>query len=125
MRCDPSICGAGRSIRLANERRRQVRRTLVERSARQEFGEAPREMPVHLTLAGILAEWKLSGFERLTGRKLQAEDQIVPSRRGAYRNVNTSLRRLHEDLERIGLRAQRQHDARRTFIDRARGWRGG
>jgi hypothetical protein len=44
----------------------------------------------------------------------------VPSRRRAYRNVNASLRRFHEDLERIGLRARRQHDVRRTFISIAR-----
>jgi hypothetical protein len=30
------------------------------------------------------------------------------------------LRRFHEDLERVGLRARRQHDARRTFISIAR-----
>ena len=80
----------------------------------------PREMPVHPTLARILAAWKLSGFEALTGRPPQPDDPIVPSRRGAYRNVNASLRRFHEDLERIGLRARRQHDARRTFISIAR-----
>jgi hypothetical protein len=82
--------------------------------------ENPREMPVHPTLAKILAAWKLSGFEQLTGRKPRPEDPIVPSRRGAYRNVNASLRRFHEDLERIGLRSRRQHDARRTFISIAR-----
>jgi hypothetical protein len=41
---------------------------------------------------------------------------IVPSRRGAPRNANHMLRWFHEDLERIGLQARRQHDARRTFI---------
>jgi hypothetical protein len=82
--------------------------------------ENPREMPVHPTLARILAAWKLSGFEQLTGRTPRPDDPIVPSRRGAYRNVNASLRRFHEDLERIGLRARRQHDARRTFISIAR-----
>jgi integrase len=82
--------------------------------------ENPREMPVHPTLARILAAWKLSGFEALTGRQPRPDDPIVPSRRGAYRNANASLRRFHEDLERIGLRARRQHDARRTFISIAR-----
>jgi hypothetical protein len=82
--------------------------------------ENPREMPVHPTLARILAAWKLAGYEQLTGRTPRPEDPIVPSRRGAYRNANASLRRFHEDLERIGLRARRQHDARRTFISIAR-----
>jgi integrase len=80
----------------------------------------PREMPVHPTLARILARWKLSGFAQLMGRLPQPHDPIVPSRRGAYRNANASLRRFHEDLDRIGLRARRQHDARRTFISIAR-----
>ena len=34
--------------------------------------------------------------------------------------MNASLRRFHEDLDRIGLRARRPHDARRTFISIAR-----
>lgn len=80
----------------------------------------PREMPVHPTLARILAAWKAGGFARLTGREPRPEDLIVPSRRGKHRNVNHMLRRFHEDLERIGLRARRQHDARRTFISIAR-----
>ena len=82
--------------------------------------ENPREMPVHPTLAQILASWRDSGFEHLTGRPPQPDDPIVPSRRGAYRNVNSSLRRFHEDLERIGLRVRRQHGVRRTFISIAR-----
>jgi integrase len=80
----------------------------------------PREMPVHPTLARILAAWKLGGFERMTGRAPRPEDLIVPSRRGRPRNANHALRRFHEDLDRIGLRARRQHDARRTFISIAR-----
>ncbi|HEX3475309.1 MAG TPA: tyrosine-type recombinase/integrase [Kofleriaceae bacterium] len=80
----------------------------------------PREMPVHATLARILAAWKLGGFERVTGCAPRPEDLIVPSRRGRPRNANHALRRFHEDLDRIGLRARRQHDARRTFISIAR-----
>ncbi len=82
--------------------------------------ENPREMPVHATLAAILATWKLGGFERLTGHAAKPEELIVPSRRGAPRNVNHMLRRFHEDLERVGLRSRRQHDTRRTFISIAR-----
>jgi integrase len=40
----------------------------------------PREMPVHPTLAKLLAEWKLEGFERYMGRKPMPEDMIAPSR---------------------------------------------
>ncbi len=80
----------------------------------------PREMPVHPTLAKILATWKLSGFQTLMERDARPEDLIVPSRQKRPRNANHMLRRFHEDLERIGLRARRQHDARRTFISIAR-----
>ncbi len=82
--------------------------------------ENPREMPVHPTLARILADWKLGGFERSTGRRPSPDDLIVPSRRGAPRNANHMLRRFHEDLDRVGLRERRQHDTRRTFISIAR-----
>lgn len=78
--------------------------------------ENPREMPVHPVLARILAEWKLGGFERFTGRKPRPDDLIVPSRQRRPRSVHNGRVRLHQDLRRAGLRPRRQHDARRTFI---------
>ena len=47
------------------------------------------------------------------------DDLIVPSRLGRNRSVNHMLKKFHQDLERIGLRPRRQHDARRTFISLA------
>ena len=44
-------------------------------------------------IAVVVRRMEALGFERLTGRKPQPDDPIVPSRRGAYRNVNASLRR--------------------------------
>jgi integrase len=82
--------------------------------------ENPRTVPVHPLLATILAEWKLSGFGRYFGRSPRADDWLVPSRRGNHRTVRHTLRRLHEDLERIGMRERRTHDLRRTFISLAR-----
>jgi len=41
--------------------------------------ENPREMPVHPTLAKILATWKLSGFEQLTGRKPRTLVATLPA----------------------------------------------
>ena len=82
--------------------------------------ERPREMPVHPELARILAEWKEHGWRRLMGRDPTADDLVVPSREGRNRNVNHALKRFHEDLERVGLRARRLHDARRTLISLAR-----
>ncbi len=82
--------------------------------------EQPREVPVHPTLAKILATWKLSGWERMMGRPPRNDDLIIPSREGANRSVNHSLKRFHEDLDRIGFRHRRQHDLRRSFISLAR-----
>lgn len=81
--------------------------------------ERPRPVPVHPTLAKVLAAWKLAGWQRMFGRAPRAEDMIVPSRKLAHRNANHGLRKFHEDLERLGLRPRRQHDLRRTFISLA------
>ena len=82
--------------------------------------ERPREVPVHPTLAKVLATWKLSGWEQMMGRKPNAEDLLIPSRLGEHRSVNHSLKRFHEDCDRIELRRRRQHDLRRSFITLAR-----
>lgn len=82
--------------------------------------ERPREVPAHPTLAKILAEWKLSGWQQLMERPPRPDDQIVPSRLGAHRSVNHALKRFKEDCDRIGLRKRRLHDLRRTFITLAR-----
>jgi hypothetical protein len=79
----------------------------------------PRTMPVHPTLAKILAEWKLGGWERMFGHPPKVDDLIVPSRNGVNRSVNHALKKFHQDLTKIGLRTRRQHDARRAFISLA------
>jgi integrase len=87
----------------------------------------PREVPVHPTLAKILAAWKLSGWEATYGRKPQTEDLIVPTRNMTARDANESQRQLVADLELLELRTKagerrkrRGHDLRRTFITLAR-----
>jgi len=82
--------------------------------------EQPRSVPVHPVLAGVLAQWKLSGWSLMMGRAPTPNDLIIPSRRGANRGCNHSLVRFREDLARLGLRRRRQHDLRRTFISLAR-----
>jgi integrase len=88
--------------------------------------DRPREMPVHPTLAAILAHWKLSGFARFFGRAPTPEDFIVPEpsnqwrRRGQHRNGKTSYRRLQDALVLLGFRRRRQHDARRTLVSLGR-----
>jgi len=80
--------------------------------------------PAHPVLARILAEWKLSGWAQTMGRAPTAEDLVVPSpgagkwriKKGGPLSTTSSLKRLHEDLEKIGLRVRGQHDFRRTFM---------
>lgn len=82
--------------------------------------EQPRLVPVHPTLAAILAEWRLTGFGSYLGRSPKPGDWIVPSRLGACRSVRHTHSKLQQDLERLGLRPRRTHDLRRTLITIAR-----
>ncbi len=88
-------------------------------------GTQPRLVPVHPTLARIIADWKLHGWPIMFGRAPTPDDLLIPSRdpsrEGRQRNANTMLRRFHKDCQRIGLRPRRQHDMRRTFISLAIG----
>lgn len=106
---DPTVEPLGRlTVAFSYDtKRRKVKGTKTDR---------PREVPVHPTLAKVLAEWKLGAWQHLAGHAPQADDLIIPSRLGANRNANHMLRRFHEDLDRLKLRRRRQHDLRRTFI---------
>ncbi len=83
--------------------------------------ETPRKVPVHPVLRRVLEVWKREGFVHYFGRHPELDDLIVPSReldeRGRTRNrsANHMLKKFHQDLGRVKLRARRQHDARRTF----------
>lgn len=85
-----------------------------------------RIMPVHPTLAAMLAEWKLRGWPEMMGRQPTPEDLVVPMPRGPktplgkMRSKNDSYKRLCTDLETLGLRHRRGHDLRRTMISLAR-----
>lgn len=81
----------------------------ISGQARQEMVNAIRERYVASSSSGLSSR-----------RPPRPEDLIVPSRLDRPRNVNHMLRRFHEDLERVGLHARRQHDTRRTFISIAR-----
>lgn len=80
-----------------------------------------REVPVHPALAHILTAWHAEGWARQYGRPPEPEDFIVPSVDGGLLSSSSSYKRLLEDLELLGLRRRRQHDARRTFISLAIG----
>jgi len=84
-----------------------------------------RYMPVHPSLAAMLAEWKLKGWPEMMGRNPGPDDLIVPlpaSRRvdaGTMRTKCHSYKRLKRDLKELGLRHRRGHDLRRTMISLA------
>lgn len=79
-----------------------------------------RPVPVHPTLAAMLAEWKLRGWSEMMGRAPGPDDLIMPSREGAMRSRHHSRNKLLDDLRRLGARHRRGHDFRRTFITLAR-----
>ena len=79
-----------------------------------------RLVPVHDVLAKMLDAWRQRGWPALFGRQPTKTDLIIPSRELKNRNVNHGLKRFREDLDRLGMRARRQHDTRRTFITLAR-----
>jgi integrase len=99
-----------------NTRTHEVKATKTER---------PRKVPVHPTLAKVLATWKLSGWKRLFDRDPKRDDLIVPARGGGpkkrdeHRNVAWALSLFHTDLETLGLRKRRHYDSRRTFVSLA------
>jgi integrase len=81
-----------------------------------------REVPIHPVLARVLADWKLSGWERQYGRAPTPDDLIIPRMAGGgskHLSSTSALKRLHEDCDLLGIRRRRQHDARRTFISLA------
>lgn len=79
---------------------------------------ATRLVPVHPTLAKILATWRLEGWPAEYGRAPEGEDLLLPSSDdlAKHRSGIRALRRLHEDLVRLGLPRRRLHDLRRTMI---------
>lgn len=83
----------------------------------------PRSIPVHPTLAKLLAAWKLGGWTATYGTRPTPDDLIVPTRNGTARQPAESQAALLADLATLGLRTRagadrnrRGHDLRRTFI---------
>ena len=90
--------------------------------------DAVKHVPVHPTLAAILAEWKLHGWAAMMGREPTPDDLIVPlppadaeartTKTGEpFRPDYYSRRRwVEEDLPALGWRHRRHYDTRATFI---------
>lgn len=89
-------------------------------------GGVTRPVPIHPTLAAMLAEWKLHGWAQMMGRQPTPDDHLLPlppwakSKRGRVRRRNYSHDRFEEDLLLLGMRHRRGHDLRRTMISLSR-----
>lgn len=109
--------------RLTAERAMKETRPTRDQKAERFEGEtktgAVKLIPVHPTLAGMLAEWKLSGWAKLCGRVPREDDLIVPTRKGTARHRENVHHALRGDCTRLGIRPRRLHGARRTFISLA------
>lgn len=84
-----------------------------------------RQVPVHPRLGEVLARWKRSEeLHALLGREPAEDDLIIPTadkrRSDQHRTHHAVYQGLQEDLRRLGLRARRVHDFRRTFISLCR-----
>lgn len=75
-----------------------------------------RDVPVHPTLAAMLAEWKLSGWASIVGRPPKDDDLLVTSETGGVLADSSTKKTRPRDLKKLGLRVRRFHDARSTFI---------
>lgn len=96
--------------------------------------DATRKVPIHPVLAAMIAEWKLGGFERWAGRRWTPDDYLLPGKDPRSRKVvrGDPTRRYSRhvayhalvndggDLDTLGFRHRRIHDARRTFISLGR-----
>ncbi len=90
--------------------------------------DAVKHVPVHPTLAAMLAEWRLTGWAAMMGREPTTEDLIVPmppadaaartnkSGEGFRPDYYSRRRWLDEDLPALGWRHRRHYDTRATFI---------
>jgi integrase len=82
--------------------------------------ERPRLIPVHGSLAAVLATWKLGGWARTYKRRPESGDLVLPTRKMRLRPPQRALRYLHHDLDELGLPRRRLHDLRRAWVTWAR-----
>jgi integrase len=73
-----------------------------------------RLVPVHPTLAAVLARW------RLAHPTVDENALVIPDAGGASRRADRGWQLFHRDLKALGIRLRRLHDLRRTFVTMAR-----
>ncbi len=113
---------------------RPLGKLLVAKSYSTRVGEkttktdAVKHVPVHPTLAAMLAEWKLGGWAEMMGRAPGPDDLIVPMPPDAaerrYKRKGEPFRTTYYsgkcwskyDLAALGWRHRRHYDMRATFI---------
>lgn len=85
--------------------------------------DVTRRVPVHPLLARLLAEWRVSHWERIYGRSPTSDDLIVPTRMMTPIACSKAARAFKDDLELLGLRVDAGryrdrggHDLRAWFI---------
>ena len=113
---------------------RPLGKLLVAKSYSTRVGEkttktdAVKHVPVHPTLAAMLAEWKLGGWAEMMGRAPGPDDLIVPLPPGVAerrtKRKGEPFRTTYytgkcwrkDDLPALGWRHRRHYDMRATFI---------
>ncbi len=97
----------------------------VKREIKSTKTEETRAVPMHPTLAKVLAAWKLEHWERIYGRKPTDDDFVVPTRTFSCVNVADAGHAMTDDLEALGLRVKAGktrkrggHDLRSWFLTR-------
>lgn len=85
--------------------------------------EVTRRVPVHPTLAGLLEQWRATGWEALHGKKPKPTDLVVPTRNLTPVAASDAVHALKYDLGKLGLRIEAGehrdrggHDLRAWFI---------
>src|SRR5216684_3940483 len=96
---DPSLNLLGRLLIASSYNRKRK----LEKAVKT---ERPREVPVHPTLAKMLAPWKLGGWKRLMGRQPTPDDLLIPSFERKHLLDPQVLERFHQDLQALGFRSR-------------------
>lgn len=80
---------------------------------------AHKQVPVHPTLARLLAEWRLGGWAKTFGRPPSDDDLIVPTAEMLPRKADKITRMLKRDCRVLGIPEHFAYAARHSFISLA------
>lgn len=86
-------------------------------------GEHPRDVPIHPTLAALLAAWKLEGWSRHVGRHPKPSDFVTPRDDGrCHSDDSLGAKPTHRHASTVGIDSTGRdfHSFRRAMITHAR-----